>query len=223
MLGSALTIFPAADAIEVAVDIGHSLKDTGAISARGRAEFLFNQVLAAQLAVALRSRDLAVRAVNFDGRIGSLAERPARAAGSDLFVSIHHDSIDEAFLLPWVWQGKPRQYTEIKRGYGIFVSSRNSAPGLSLRCAVVMGLMLRRAGFVPTRWHGRKHLAADADNGVWFYDNLVVLYQTSLPAVLIEAGVIKHRDEELELLSPQRQRRMAQALATASAACLSVS
>ena len=83
-----------------------------------------------------------------------------------------------------------------------------------------MGAMLRRAGFVPTPWHARKHVAADAENGVWFYDNLVVLHQATFPAVLFEAGVIKHRDEELALLDPERQSRMAEALATGIAACL---
>jgi N-acetylmuramoyl-L-alanine amidase len=144
------------------------------------------------------------------------------AAGSDLFVSIHHDSIDAAFLHAWIWQGRELSYTEVKRGYGLFVSARNPALDISLRCAVLMGRLLRRAGFVPSDWHARKHAVADADNGVWFYDNLVVLFNTTLPAVLVEAGVIKHREEELLLKSPVRQARMADALATAAAACLSV-
>ena len=55
-----------------------------------------------------------------------------------------------------------------------------------------------------------------------YYDNLVVLYRTRLPAVLFEAGVIKHRDEELELRDPERQARMADAVATGIAACLYV-
>ena len=82
--------------------------------------------------------------------------------------------------------------------------------------------MMRRAGFAPSSWHARKHQPADAENGVWYYDNLVVLYRTRLPAVLFEAGVIKHRDEELELRDPERQARMADAVATGIAACLYV-
>lgn len=204
------------------MDVGHSLKDTGAISARGQPEFDFNRALARHLATALRARHLTVREVNFHGHIASLADRPLAAAGSDLFVSIHHDSIDPTYLIPWQWLGRDLHYTEVKRGFGLFVSARNPAPDTSLRCAVLMGLLLRRAGFVPSDWHARKHQAADADNGVWYYDNLVVLYRTTLPAVLLEAGVIKHRDEELQLHNPARQSRMADALATASAACLSV-
>ena len=206
----------------VAIDVGHGLKDGGAISARGRNEFAFNQVFAGQLAAAVQARALGVREINFAGDIGSLPERPLQGLGSDFFISIHHDSVGESALAFWDWDGSEASYTDLKRGYGIFVSAKNPDPATSLRCASSMGAMLRRAGFVPTPWHGRKHLAADAENGVWYYDNLVVLYRTTLPAVLFEAGVIKHREEELELLDPARQARMADALATGMAACLFV-
>ncbi|MCG2575854.1 N-acetylmuramoyl-L-alanine amidase [Dechloromonas sp. XY25] len=206
----------------VAVDVGHGGLDSGAISARGRPEFAFNRDFAGRVVTALRERDLDVKEVNFDGQIGSLAARPKAARGSDFFISIHHDSISEQWLLDWEWDGKPQRYTEVKRGYGIFVSAHNPDPPTSLRCASAIGAMLRRAGFEPSTWHARKHVAADAQNGVWYYDNLVVLYRTTLPAVLFEAGVIKHRDEELELLDPERQARMADAVATGIAACLFV-
>lgn len=206
----------------VAVDVGHGIQDSGAISARGRTEFAFNRDFASLLATTLRQRDLGVREVNFDGRIGSLHARPQAAEGSDFFISIHHDSIGEAWLLDWEWEGKPQRYSEVKRGYGIFVSAQNPDPATSLRCASAIGAMMRRAGFEPSTWHARKHQPADAENGVWYYDNLVVLYRTGLPAVLFEAGVIKHRDEELELLDPVRQARMADAVATGIAACLYV-
>ena len=206
----------------VAVDVGHSLKDSGATSARGRSEFEFNRIFAEVLAGALRKRDLGVKEINFAGDIGSLAARPAKAAGSDFFIAIHHDSISESYLKTWNWHGEEMTYTDVKRGFGLFVSAQNPDLATSLRCASTIGAVLRRAGFEPTPWHGRKHLAADAENGVWYYDNLVVLYRTTLPAVLFEAGVIKHREEELELLDPERQARMADALATGIAACLFV-
>lgn len=206
----------------VAVDVGHGVQDSGAISARGRTEFAFNHDFASRLALTLRQREVGVREVNFDGRIGSLLARPQAAEGSDFFISIHHDSISEAWLLDWEWEGKPQRYTEVKRGYGLFVSTQNPDPATSLRCASAIGAMMRRAGFAPSTWHARKHQPADAENGVWYYDNLVVLYRTGLPAVLFEAGVIKHRDEELELLDPGRQARMADAVVTGIAACLYV-
>ncbi len=206
----------------IAIDVGHGLADGGATSARGRPEFAFNREFAGVLAGVMRERGLGVREINFAGDIGSLAARPEQAAGSDFFIAIHHDSIGEAWLKPWVWQGVERNYTEVKRGYGIFVSAQNPDPEASLRCASSIGAMLRRAGFEPSTWHARTHLPADAENGVWYYDNLIVLYRTTLPALLFEAGVIKHRDEEMELADPVRQARMADAVTTGLAACLFV-
>lgn len=211
-----------AAAPRVAVDVGHTLADPGASSARGRSEFAFNHDLAILLVSALRAEHVSVQEINFDGTIGSLAERPAQARGNDFLIAVHHDSINAEYLEFWDWDGEEASYTTLKRGFGIFVSRRNPDLAGSLRCASAMGAMLRRAGFVPTPWHARKHQPADADNGVWYYDNLVVLHKATFPAVLFEAGVIKHREEELELLDHERQARMADALATGIAACLAV-
>lgn len=208
------------DGREVSVDIGHTLREPGAISAHGVDEHSFNRRLGGLLAQRLRQQGLAVREVNFAGDVASLAERPQQAAGSDFFISIHHDSISEAWLLPWEWQGQQLTHTEVKRGFGIFVSAKNPQVERSLRCASAIGARMRTAGFTPSDWHGRKHRPADAENGVWYYDNLVVLYRTTLPAVLFEAGVIKHRDEELELQDSERQWRMAGVVAAALDECV---
>jgi len=206
----------------VAVDVGHTLAEPGATSARGRGEFDFNRDLAGILAEHLGQRGIVVQEVNFAGDIGSLPERAARAVGSDLLISVHHDSISPEYLQVWDWDGIEASYTTVKRGFGIFVSRRNPDLAASLRCASAIGATMRRAGFAPTPWHARKHAPADTENGVWYYDNLVVLHKSTFPALLFEAGVIKHREEELELLDTDRQERMADALATGIAACLSV-
>lgn len=209
-----------AGAAEVALDVGHGLADPGAISARGRAEFAFNRDFAPVLQAALEARGIAVRPVNFDGAIGSLAARPQAAAGADFFLSVHHDSVREELLQEWQWEGKTLRYSDAHAGFSLYVSRDNPAPEASGRCASAIGAMLRRAGFVPTRHHFPKRPWADERNAVHYYDNLVVLYRTTLPAVLFEAGVIKHRDEELLLGDPARQARMADAVATGVAACL---
>ena len=207
----------------VAVDVGHGVKDSGALSApAGRPEFEFNQVFAGVLADALRSQQLGVSRNKLRRRY----RQPGSAAGSGQGQRLLHfnpprlDQRSLAAVLGLGW--REASYTEVKRGYGIFVSAQNPDLSTSLRCASTIGAMLRRAGFVPSHLARSRHLAADAENGVWYYDNLVVLYRTTLPAVLFEAGVIKHREEELELRDPERQARMADAVATGIAACLSV-
>lgn len=205
---------------EIALDVGHGLIDGGARSARGRSEFAFNLEFAQVLATTLTQRGFGVRPVNFSGEIRELAERPRVASGSTFFISLHHDSISESYLEPWDWDGLEEHYTRVKYGHGLFVSADNPHPARSQACALAMGEALRTAGFVPTPWHGRKHRPLDASRGVWFYDRLVVLYRTTLPAVLFEAGVIKHREEELALRDPLRQQKMAEALVTGLQQCL---
>jgi N-acetylmuramoyl-L-alanine amidase len=216
-----------AQASEVAIDVGHTLAASGAVSARGGKEFDFNRVLAARVAAALGERRLGVRLINTDGRIASLEARPEQAAGADFFISIHHDSVQAELLEQWNWQGAVQTYSDRHRGFSLFVSRDNPHLRTSLRCASAIGARLRRLGFAGATHHvdslaGRPRPYADADNAVHFYDNLIVLYRTTLPAVLFEAGVIKHRDEELALLDPERQARMADGIATGLAACLFV-
>ena len=88
-------------AAEVAVDVGHTLAAHGASSARGGREFDFNRVLAKRVSRELGLRQLDVRPINFDGKIESLAARPEQAAGSDFFISIHHDSVHADLLQEW--------------------------------------------------------------------------------------------------------------------------
>jgi N-acetylmuramoyl-L-alanine amidase len=212
-------------AAEVAVDAGHTLAAHGATSARGGREFDFNLALAKRLSHELDRRQLAVRRINFDGQIESLAARPEQAAGADFFISIHHDSVHADLLQEWDWQGSTQTYTDDYSGFALFVSQDSPDLATSLRCASAIGARLRRMGFVPARHHakpasGTPREVADAANAVHYYDNLVVLYRTTLPAVLFEAGVIKNRDEELALLDADRQARMADGIATGIAACL---
>ena len=216
-----------ASAAEVAVDVGHTLAASGAVSARGRKEFDFNRVLAERVANALAARGLGVRPINFDGRIESLDARPWEAAGSDFFIAIHHDSVQAELLEEWAWEGQALNFSDRHAGYALFVSRNSPDLETSLRCASAIGAWLRRQGFVGATHHADSlaHTPrpyADVQNTVHYYDNLVVLYRTTLPAVLFEAGVIKHRAEELALLDPVRQERMADAIATGIAACLYV-
>ncbi len=214
-------------AAEVAIDVGHTLAAPGATSARGRDEFSFNRVLAEKVSDAVAEHRLAVRKINFDGNIASLEDRPRAAAGSDFFVAIHHDSVQSRWLEKWKWKGRLLSYSDRYTGFSLFVSRRNPDLATSLRCASAIGARLRRLGFVPALHHadsiaGTPRPFADHENAVYYYDNLIVLYRTTLPALLFEAGIIKHRAEELQLTDPERQALMADGIATGLAACLYV-
>jgi len=50
----------------------------------------------------------------------------------------------------------------------------------------------------------RQRQLLDAQAGVYRYDQLIVLKETRMPAVLLEAGSIVNRTEELLLATPER-------------------
>lgn len=204
----------------VAVDIGHTVQAPGAISARGRTEREFNLELALRVVDALRARGLRARLVNADGMIESLEARPASAPDADFFLSIHHDSVSERELEAWIWQGREQTFSDRWQGHSMFVSRRNLDTDRSLLCGSAIGARLQRMGFAPTDKNARRREYADPIHAVHYFDNLIVLYRAQQPALLFEAGVIKHRDEELSLRDPQRQTRMADAIATGIAACM---
>jgi N-acetylmuramoyl-L-alanine amidase len=51
----------------------------------------------------------------------------------------------------------------------------------------------------------RQSRAAEADLGIYRFDQLIVLKEAKMPSVLLEAGSIINRDEELQMNSPERR------------------
>lgn len=191
-------------------------------------EFDFNRALALVLEARLRAAGLEPVLIAAEGRTEDLVSRPRRAreAGAALFVSVHHDSAKARFLQDWEFEGRPRKFLDDRfRGFSLFVSRENPAWRQALRCASGIGAQLSAAGFTPSRYHadpvlgaGREY--ADEVNGVHFFDNLAVLRNASMPALLFEAGVIVNRDEEALLSRPETRERIADAVVRALPACL---
>jgi N-acetylmuramoyl-L-alanine amidase len=215
-----------AQAATVAVDVGHFLAKPGATSAYGVPEFEYNHSLAAVIAARLAAGGVAVRLIGHRGEMADLHARPREAeeGGAGFLLSIHHDSVKAHQLTPWVWRGRELAHSESASGFSLFVSRRNPQLAQSLACASAIGAALRAAGLRPTPHHtvgadGVDRPWADELNGVYYYDNLVVLKYTRLPGVLLEAGVIVNRDEERELASPARRALTADAVAAGLSAC----
>jgi N-acetylmuramoyl-L-alanine amidase len=204
----------AADFVTV-IDVGHTPDVPGAMSARGVPEYEFNLRLA-------RKIDTDLRAAGFARTVLMLTSKAPRAGlfkraedantlGADLFLAIHHDAAPESFLETWQVNGQEQHYSDRFPGHSLYVSQQNGDPRGSLAFAHLLGMELKRRGLQYTahytepymgRW---RHELIDQQAGVYRYDNLVVLMQTHMPAVLLEAGSIINRDEELALETPERQ------------------
>ncbi|MEW5862190.1 MAG: N-acetylmuramoyl-L-alanine amidase [Pseudomonadota bacterium] len=205
----------AAPAREVALDVGHHAAAPGVVSAAGIAEFEYNLALARDVRAELERRGLRVRMIGAGGDYAVLAQRTRAARGADLFLSIHHDSVQEALL------ARAAQFA----GFSLFVSRANPRLAESLACASAIGARLRAAGFAPSRYHadpvpGENRPFADEANGVHYHDNLAVARTAQMPAVLVEAGVIVNSEEEARMRDPRIRRRIAAALAEGAQLCL---
>lgn len=217
---------PAQDAPPlVAVDVGHSLAKPGAVSARGVPEFRFNRELAGAVAAALRQRRMRVLLIGEQGDADSLVQRTTTAAGADLLLSLHHDSVQPHYLESWQVDGRTLPYSDRFSGFSLFVSRRNPDVARSLACARSIGAALRGIGQQPSLHHaepikGEGRPLVDAANGIYYFDGLVVLRTATSPAVLLEAGLIVNREDELRLGDPRQQAQMASAVADGVRSCL---
>lgn len=210
--------------LRVAVDIGHYQLKPGARSARGRPELDFNQATARVIASALEAAGAKVILVNAEGTVSSLKERPAIAARgkADCFISVHHDSVNDKYLRKWIHEGVERDYADNFRGYSVFTSAKNPQAEKSRELALRVGAALYEAGLRPTLHHaepiqGENRPLLDEKTGVYEFSDLVVLKSATMPAILLECGVIIHREEELLVQQPDYQSRIALALVQALA------
>ncbi|MCY0852549.1 N-acetylmuramoyl-L-alanine amidase family protein [Cupriavidus sp. D39] len=145
----------------------------------------------------------------------SLTARTTGATDAQLFLSIHHDSVQPRYL------PVANQFA----GYSLFVSRKNVDPKGSLACARAIADHLLALGRRPTPHHaeaipGENRPVADAQRGIYWFDDLVVLRTAQQPAVLFEAGVIVNPNEEAMLANDQARRAIAGAVARGVEACL---
>src|SRR5262245_52473834 len=123
----------------------------------------------------------------------------------------------------WEYDGGQRAFSDRFKGHSIFISSDNSEYTASLQFGHLLGEQLKGRGLQYTPHYkepfmgNRQRVLVDADVGVYRYDQLIVLRLTRMPAVLLEAGSIINRDEELEMASPERRALISDAVTEAVA------
>ncbi len=209
---------------KIVLDAGHTQEEPGAISARGVPEFEFNVNLARDISTALIGQGFArteLLVTKGTGR-AALHARPAYAnrAKADLFLSIHHDSVQAVHLETWNYEGKTKYFCDKFSGYSLFVSAKNPREEQSMRFAVLLAGELQSRGLSFSKHHaedipGERKRLLDPQRGIYKYNNLVVLKENRAPAVLLEAGIIVNREEEVEAASQERRGAVASAVASA--------
>ena len=205
----------------VALDVGHTLAQPGATSARGHTEYSYNKALAeAVLDTLHRTGYGSSFIVESTGAPIPLQRRTTIAAerGATVLISLHHDSVQPRYLLDWDIDGHRQRYSDLFHGYSIFVSEKPAPQAAaSLALAREVAAALRATGLQPTLHHaadipGERRVLVDPVAGVYYFNELVVLRTATIPALLLESAVIVNRDEEQTAASPAFRLRVSQAL-----------
>lgn len=210
----------------IIIDVGHTAESYGAMSARNVPEFEYNLNLGRRVEERLKADgfEATVLMVTEGKARPSLMTRVARAnkKGADLFLSIHHDSVPGIYAESWIFEGKKSQFNDLFGGYSVFVSRLNPHYGDSLRFARLLGNQMASKDLQFARQYDQWFMGKfqrellDIEAGVYRYDQLIVLKQTSMPAVLLESGSIINRDEELVMASDEHKNKVAAAVSSAA-------
>lgn len=204
----------------IALDIGHTPKKQGATSARGVGEYNFNKSVVVKLHKKLIRQGFSKAfIVNVQGKEISLKSRTqiAKNKRADLFISIHHDSVNKKYLKTWIHESKKKFYNDSFKGYSIFISDKDEK---SRVFANTLGQVLLAKQFYPTLHHaekikGENRKLLDTKKGIYEFSQLIVLKTATFPALLFECGVILNREEELLLSNTDYQDKLASTLTIA--------
>jgi N-acetylmuramoyl-L-alanine amidase len=225
----------AAEAIVIVLDVGHVARQPGKrcqrslpcswgeTSARGVPEYDFNIKLAERIKEELvragfYSTQVMVTQIEGSSGLSQRADR-ANKLNADIFLSIHHDGVRDEYLTPWLYQREQNYFFDDPKGFSLHVSPKNIRYQESLRFARILADQLMGSGLHFTTIHEPSNPAGarvpylDSKRGIYRRDGLVVLSKTEMPAVLLEAGVIVNRDEELIVSTPAYRGTIAAAIA----------
>ena len=191
----------------IVLDPGHGGRDTGAIGTRTREKYL-------TLAIARRVRDRLVRAgyrvtmTRHTDIALTLAQRAAlaKALKADLFISIHINAVQNASLAGIETYalspaGVPSSSSE-KASPTVHPGNRCDLNNLALANMIHRYLLSRTAG---------------SDRGVK-RARFAVLRDITMPGVLVECGFITNPAEELRMMTPAHQEKIARGIADGIAA-----
>jgi N-acetylmuramoyl-L-alanine amidase len=200
--------------LSLLIDPGHSPKSIGTTACSGRPEYIYNANLAFEIAYYLRKDGMEVSMTKTPDSEISLIDRCNLSKGKDLFLSIHHDSVQPQFI---TYQSNGGFCSGKAEGFSIFISRKNHFYKKSLSYARKFGSALVNRGLRPSLHHAEKiegegRTLLEPELGIYLFDDLIVLKSAESPAILLEAAVIVNPKDEAKADSQKYQSLVAEAV-----------
>src|SRR5215475_10171620 len=154
----ATCMFKAKKDIIVILDVGHTDRDSGQISARGVKEYDLNMRLAQRVLEELVNTGFVSSQMIVTSGSNTHASRVQRSKrandlGADLFISVHHDGVKNETLMPWQYNGKTHRFLDKFEGFSLWVSQKNDKYEDSLSFAKTLADRLLASGLKFTTHH----------------------------------------------------------------------
>lgn len=185
--------------INLVLDIGHTPKKNGATSSTCEKEYKYNQELALYIIEQLKNENNLNVSLSskYNNQELTFQERYDSSIDKDLFISIHHDSVQKQFI-KYIKNCPTTDYAE---GFSIFISKKNIEYEKSLEYAKSFAKELVAQGLSPSLHHaekieGENRELIDDKLGIYLFDDLKVLKNANSAAFLFEAGVIVNPVDE---------------------------
>lgn len=185
-------------AFDLALDVGHTPLKSGAISSQCLNEYQYNRSLVSYIASELPKESSRIKIFRENNQEVSFAQRYILSEHKDLFLSIHHDSVQKKYIKN---NKASCPVSDHAAGYSIFISRKNPYFNESLVYAKTFGAALVKQGLKPSLHHaepiaGENRELLDSHLGIYIFDDLKVLKNSRSPAILFEAGVLVNPEDE---------------------------
>ena len=215
------------------LDAGHDPKFKGAISSCGTPEFELNDNIVNLISknkeihtILTRNKDEAPSVIdknNFNNKesLKSRINISNQYEDNAVFISIHHDSVSERYLefitdLCGEFGGKKindKFKKQFQIGFNIFVYEENTERyKQSLILAKIIGTKLLAMDQIPSNYHYptsddcKSCKPIDLELGIW-HQNLLVLRENKIPAILIEVGNLMDPDDFKKITSESYKKK----------------
>lgn len=199
LLASLLTAAPGlcgdAKHFTILLDPGHDYKSIGTKSSTGVGEYKFNHRFTDELSDELKRQGYSIMLTHTEEETSSLSDR-VKFRDYDLFISIHHDSIDPEYCITLTQENVCTTYSGY--GYSLWVSPENSHYRSSLKLAQLIGEELTASKFIHSVHHDMvtQREVLDRRTGIFSFPECYVLRHNQKPAILVEIAVITNPIDE---------------------------